>query len=348
MEEQEQQSVILEFGVQTFTLDTYTGYEKTLLMRIFKYCQRDIIDAITSQSKEKEIRFTREEASEQMRHTRIPLSKLEPIKAHYSRLRQGLTNMSKKRVGIPGYTPSRALKYNWFPQLFTVSFHKEGKRQYALLHTPLNVLRCYLDIALGYHRLDLRTYFSFVHFSTRQAYRFYCAYFARNGEKLKPEFIAQTFSHTGNYGSYAGVKKNLLDPAQKEMKEAYDAGRCEIYFRYKPIYHDETAKGIWADSVLFTFIHRDDDHPQGEKLRRLTSCQLRTKVVLKTVWGVDEKVATALCERIRYTMMPELEEFFRRKSWFAEKLEREGKPLRNPGGYMRKAFTEFLDEQEGK
>lgn len=347
MKQLETESVILEFGVQAFTLNTYTVYEHTLLLRILKYCQRDISDAISIQTKEKQLLFTGAEASEQMRHTRIPLAKLEPNKTHYSRLRHSLDSMAGKQVGIPFYNMSGAMQYAWFPQLFTISFHKENKRQYAVLHTPLAVLRRYLSIAMGYHRLNLSTYFSFTHFATRQAYRFYYAYFARNGEKLKPEFIARAFSSTGNYASYANVRKNLLEPALKEMKQAYDNGTCEIHFRYKAIYKDESDKGIWADSVLFTFIHRDDEHPQGEKLRRLTACQMRIKVVLKTVWGVDENVAVSLSQRIRYTMMPELDEFFRRKTWFADKMERGGKPIRNKGGYMRNAFTAFLDEQEG-
>ncbi len=344
----EEPSNILEFGVQTFTLNTYTTYENTLLMRIFMCCQRDISDAITIQTREKQLLFSGPEATEQVRHSRIPLAKLEPNKTHYSRLRHSLKAMSQKKVGIPYYNISGAMQYAWFPQLFTVSFKKEGRRQYVILHTPLDVLRYYLSIAMGYHRLNLSTYFSFNRFATRQAYRFYYAYFARNGKKMKPEFIAQAFSSTGSYPSYAYVKKNLLDPAQQEMRKAFENGTCEIYFRYRAIYDDEDHKGIWSDSVLFTFIHRDDEHPQGEKLRTLNEYQNRTKVVIKTLWGVEESVATALCERIRYTMLPELDEFFKRKTWFADKMEREGKPLRNRGGYMRKSLADFLDEQEGK
>ena len=345
--DEEEQSTILEFGVQTFTLTTYTNYENTLLLRIFKYCQHDFSDAITMQAKEKQLLFYGAEASEQMRHTRIPFCKLEPNRTHYSRLQLSLEAMAKKQIGIPYYNISRAVKFAWFPQLFTVSFKKEGKRRYAVLHTKLDVLRRYLSIAMGYHRLNLHTYFSFAHFATRQAYRFYYAYFARSGKKLRPEFIASAFSTTADYPSYANVKKNLLEPARREMQNAYNNGCCEICFRYKPVYNDEDNKGIWADGVLFTFVHHDDAHPQGEKLHELTTSQLRTKVVLKTVWDVDDKVATALSERITYTMLPELEEFFRHKNWFADKMEREGKPIRNRGGFMRKCFSDFLNEQEG-
>lgn len=42
------EQVILEFGVQTFTLTDYTRYQEMVLMRIIKACQSDISDAITS------------------------------------------------------------------------------------------------------------------------------------------------------------------------------------------------------------------------------------------------------------------------------------------------------------
>lgn len=345
---EDEQSVILEFGVQTFTINSYTIYENTILLRILKFCQQDISNAITSQTKEKQLVFSREETSEQMRHTRIPLCRLEPNKAHYPRLRDALSDMTTKKVGIPMYNESKAIRYAWFAQLFTISYTMESNRHFVILHTSLEVLRRYLSIAMGYHRLNLSTYASFSHFSTRQAYRFYYAYFSRNGSMMKPQFIASAFSAKGQYYSYASVKKDLLEPARIELEKRYKNGTSDIHFRYRPIYKDEDNKGIWSDNVLFTFIHRNDENPQGEKLAKLTTYQLKTKVALKTVWGVDGAVAESLSLRIRYSMLPELEDFFRRKIWYKNEKERKGCPLINKGGYIRKALTKFLDEQEGK
>lgn len=40
---------IIEFGVQVFSLTKYSSYQRCILMRIYKYTQKDISDAISSQ-----------------------------------------------------------------------------------------------------------------------------------------------------------------------------------------------------------------------------------------------------------------------------------------------------------
>ena len=95
------EQVILEFGVQTFTLTDYTRYQEMVLMRIIKACQSDISDAITSYKNNNILVFSKEENSEQIRHRRLKLQLLEPNKTHYNKLKKALTEMSSKRIGIP-------------------------------------------------------------------------------------------------------------------------------------------------------------------------------------------------------------------------------------------------------
>lgn len=84
------EQVILEFGVQTFTLTDYTRYQEMVLMRIIKACQSDISDAITSYKNNNILVFSKEENSEQKRHRRLKLQLLEPDKTHYNQLKEGL------------------------------------------------------------------------------------------------------------------------------------------------------------------------------------------------------------------------------------------------------------------
>ena len=343
------QEFILEFWVQAFTLNSYTRYESTLLMRIHKHCQKDISNAITQQAQTQQLCFSFEENAEQMRHTRIPLSALESNRSHYSRTKGALRSMAQKAMQIPCFQASGAMTYAVFPQLFTVSFMRERNREYVVLHTSLDVLKYYLSNKKGYYRLNLTTYFSFSRFATRQAYRFYHAHLGGPSKKLTPQFIASTFSvkGEGTYNDYASVKKNLLEPARVEMEKAFKNGTSEVYFRYKPIYKDEPQDGPWCDHVLFTFITQEDENPSGAKKEELHAYQTRIKMVLEYVWGVDTKVALELTQRIRYTMMPELDAFFNRQDWFAKEMERKHTPLRNRGGFMRWKLNSFLKEYEG-
>lgn len=338
-------SVILEMGVQCFMLSDYTQYENTLLMRILRCCQEDIHNAITQQRVNNELQFTREECSELVRHRKIAIRLLEPQKGHYGRARIALTDMSKKRILLIAKTQSGKLTYVSFPNLFTVSFSTENQRGYVTLHARIQVLRYFLSTSMGYHRINLDTYFSFRHFSTRQLYRLYYAHFSHGYYKLDPTWIASAFSFGGKYKSYSNIANNLLSVAEKEMKQAYDKGLCDFYFHYKPDYGVKEESQGMCEKVTFTFICRQDDHPEGERLSQLTGFQCRIKTVLDYLWGVDSKVSEGLCARIRLDMIPDLEDFFKRKQWFASMMKERGTPLRNKAGYIVKKVNEFLQER---
>lgn len=338
--------VILEFGVQTFTLTDYTRYQETVLMRIFRECQKDISDAITSHSQKHQLEFSPQENAEQMRHRRLKLKNLEPQSTHYANLRAALTEMSSKPILVPYRLPSHAIQYEHFDSLFTISFVRVGKRDFVDLHIPLKVLRRYLSNDLGYHRLDLRAYFSFTHFSTRQILRFYNAYFARAGRYLKLDFIDSVFSIKERFKTYEAVARNILEPARKEMEQLYQNKLLDIHFKYKPSYGPCDDRSQPPTLVNFYFIHVKDEHPEGERLLKLTTFQEKVYVTLKVVWGINQNVARELAQRIKYPMIPELSDFINHESDYSRKVESQGRPIRNPAGFMRNAMFQFLKKWE--
>lgn len=269
------EQVILEFGVQTFTLTDYTRYQEMVLMRIIKACQSDISDAITSYKNNNILVFSKEENSEQKRHRRLKLQLLEPDKTHYNQLKKALTEMSSKRIGIPYRQHSTAIQYMWFDRLFKASF-----------------------------------------------------------------------CHVGKYKTYSDVANKVLEPARKEMELLYQNKQLDIHFKYKPDYGMGDDRTQEPERVKFFFTHVDDEHPQGARLEKLTSYQECVRVSLKIVWGLDERVAADLAQRIKYAMLPEVSEFFNHESDYRRKLESQGRSLRNPAGFMRNALIRFLEKWE--
>lgn len=340
------EQVILEFGVQTFTLTDYTRYQEMVLMRIIKACQSDISDAITSYKNNNILVFSKEENSEQKRHRRLKLQLLEPDKTHYNQLKKALTEMSSKRIGIPYRQHSTAIQYMWFDRLFKASFCHVGKYDYVDLDIELKVLRYYLSNQMGYHRISLKSYFSFKHFASRQLLRFYNAFFSRTGRTLRLEFISKAFTVKDTYKTYSEVAKKVLEPARKEMELLYQNKLIDIHFKYQPDYGMGDDRTKEPERVKFFFTHVDDEHPQGARLEKLTSYQECVRVSLKIVWGLDERVAADLAQRIKYAMLPEVSEFFNHESDYRRKLESQGRSLRNPAGFMRNALIRFLEKWE--
>lgn len=345
--EQNQESKIVELYVQCFTLNDYTIYEHKLLLRILKYCQPDIHVAITQQSRgDKRLAFSREENAEQVRHVKIPISELEPCRNHHDRARTSLTDMAHKEINIPYQMAPKQRGYIKYPQLFTVSFCREGKKDYAILHLKLEVLRRYLSIDMGYHTFDVDKCLSFRHFSTRQMYRFYYAYFAKGYLKMNPRFIASTFSVKGNYPGYASIAQKLLLPACEEMEKAYQNHQCDLHFTFKPSYADPSHHEMWADTVYFNFMERQDEELSPEKKELLDGYQHQVNLTLVIGWGLDAKVAYQFSSRIEYTMRSDIDILLSNKEWYRKKKEREGIPLGNPAGYIRRALEKFFAERQ--
>ncbi len=338
---------IYEFAVQSLTISDYTTYENTLLMRILKVCQPDIKDAIEQQTKLGHLVLTPRETSEHVRHVKIPMRKLEPNRGHYARLRAALEDMSVKPVCIAYLNKSGKVMFGQYPHLFAATFYHENRTPYVELHSDTDLLYYYLNISMGYHKLDLSMYFSFNNLSTRQMYRLYSAYFKGGRTKLKPQVVAGLLSGTSRYQNYASVAKNLLKPSAEEMERHYRNGSCDVHFRYMPIYNPSMGTHTkWCDMITFTFMSREDEHPQGARLEQLKGFQTKTKVLLMYAWGVKESVAIDLCQRIRLDMMADLDDFFAHKKWFVQHMADLDKPMHNKAGFIVKNLGDFLDKRE--
>lgn len=338
---------IYEFAVQSLTISDYTTYENTIQMRIIKVGQPDIKDAIEQQTKFGHLVLTPREASEHMRHVKIPLRKLEPNRGHYARLRAALEDMSRKPVCLAYVNKSGKVAFGQYPQLFSATFYHENRTPYAELHFSTDLLHYYLNISMGYHKLDLSMYFSFKYLSTRQMFRLYAAYFKGGRTKLRPQVVAGLLSGSCRYQNYASVEKNLLKPAAEELSRRYRNGSCDVHFRYAPVYNPTLGTHTkWCDMLTFTFMSREDEHPEGARLEQLRGFQTKTKVLLMYAWGVKEQVAIDLCRRIRLDMMAELDDFFDHKKWFVQRMADRGTPIRSKAGYVVKALADFLAERE--
>lgn len=342
----EQTTPIYEFAVQALSHTSYTRYENKLLMLIFKYFQQDFKDAITQQTQNHCLTFTPEELTSRVRHRKVELSYLEPRKGHYDRAKLALVSMSQKVITIPYMKAYKALGVVRYPSLFKVNFSYEKSKCMVNLEVSIDLLKHYMSIDLGYHKLDLDEMFSFGNNATQQLCRFYHAYFAMGRNKINVEFLARVLTPKTIFDSYSTICKNLLEPAKREMDNAYSLGKCDIHFTYTPYYEPGSVQGKMPDKLIFSFFLRSDEHPTGNRLLELNVAQKRYLVLLKQVWGVKPKVAEDLVRRIQVWMLPELDQLAENKQKYVDKMKGSKRPVLNPAGYIVKHIGEFLSQKE--
>lgn len=345
--EEQKTNLLLEMNVQCLTITTYTQLENKLLMKLLAYVQPDIKEAITHQRYEgsKQVVFTAEEMSTGIRHRSIPLAALEPRKGHYQRAKLSLQSMTKKPIWIPYYKKPGMMDFYQAERLFSVDFETKNSRNYVNFHFSIQTLRYYLSTAMGYHRLNLDIHLSFKRNSTRQMYRLYWGRFALGYTQIRRGGLANLLSADLKEMSYKSLKAELLEPARKEMKEAFLKNQCEVYFEYK-IASVQDSDNPQRLKLLITCHTRHDDNPSPSQAAELTEYQAKFWFHLKHNWLVDEKVAKSLSQRVKIWMLDELEDLMQKKKWFVENKAKKVNPHFNAAGYIVKNLDLFLTERE--
>jgi plasmid replication initiation protein len=91
---------------------------------------------------------------------------------------------------------------------------------------------------------------------TKYTQRFYelCSQWRSTGFlTLKIDDLRVMFMIEDKYNRYALVKKNVIDVAQKELKECFDKGECDLYFTYK-----EEKKGSSVNGLKIVIITKEN------------------------------------------------------------------------------------------
>ena len=343
---QEECHQILELNVQSLCITPYVQYENKLLMKLLASFQQDIKDAIAQQREEgvKTVQFTAEELDSGVRHRTLPLAVLEPNKGHYNRTKLALTDMAEKKLWIP-FNNKGILDYVRTPPLFSVDFETRHGRILVNLHFCIDTLRYYLSNQLGYHHINLTTLLSFQRNATLQMYRLYHGSFSLGYTTIRCWKLGQLLGMGKAYPNYKSVKQELLEPACREMEQAFFQKKCDIHFNYA-ISQNQDRDESNMKKLVFSFYTAQDDHLSPSREAELIDYQTKLWFRLKNSWGVKDEVAKSMCLRIKIWMRAELDDLMLHKQWFADNMKAKQKPLHNPAGYIVKHLGDFLDKKE--
>lgn len=344
-QEENASTPIVETNAQGLTITSYTQYENKMLLKIIEQTQQDIRAAITQQvdNKSYNLVFTAEENASGKRIVRIPLSKLEPRIGHRERAKQALLNMTKKELWIPYRKAGNSVGFFYLDHLFDVELEQKKQQIIVVFFFPIQALRYYLSIDLGYHYIDLKMLFNFRHNSTRQMYRVYKSYFALGKTTFLPLRLAVILSPRNSFVNYGTIKQSVLMVAKNEMDLAYQHGSSDIHFDFSiKTKHDDSCNPL-SKKLVFTFYTRQDDELDPARKAELEAYQAKICFTLKFTFGVNEQTALDIASKVKIWMLGELNETMDHKMWYVKKKEAEGDEHFNKAGYIVKAMGKFFN-----
>lgn len=179
-------------------------------------------------------------------------------------------------VGIINYA-----KYNVDAKTYDVEVSKE-------------ILPYLVDLSRKFTTYNLCVAISLRHVSTQRFYEFCYQHINEAGERffLDVDKIRQMLNLEGKYESDHKMRKYVFDVAQKELKELYDKGECDIWFEYRP---DEGTKvGKKYTRYWFDIHTRESDKYRDETIKQKQQMALYIYKVALAIYKRDKK----FCQRI--------------------------------------------------
>jgi len=180
-------------------------------------------------------------------------------------------------VGIINYA-----KYNLETKTYDVEVSKE------LLPFLVDLSRKYFTT------YNLCVAISLRHVSSQRFYEFCNQYKNEAGQKffLDVDELRKMLCLENKYAKDSEMRKYVFDVAQKELKDLYDKGECDLWFDYKP---DEVTKvGKKYTRYWFTIHTNESDRNQAETIKQTQQQALYIYKVALSVFKRDKK----FCQRI--------------------------------------------------
>lgn len=121
---------------------------------------------------------------------------------------------------------------------------------------------------------------------TKYAQRFYeyCSQFEHSGFFVTTqEQLREKLMLGDTYSRWASLKQKVIDVAQKELQEAFEAKQCNLYFTYKP-----EKSGRTVTQIKF-FIHSDGKTKSPDDALKLDDCVYHIRTWLSMWLAADKR-----------------------------------------------------------
>ena len=136
---------------------------------------------------------------------------------------------------------------------FISHFDHEFRSSYIQIETSHKILPYLVELASHFTAYNLTVA---IGLKTKYGQRLYeyCSQYENNDPDPKHtnsgyfyltlKDLRQKFMVESKYPRYALIKKFVIDPAHKEIKELYDAGQCNLYFEYREEKYGRTVERL--------------------------------------------------------------------------------------------------------
>ena len=153
-----------------------------------------------------------------------------------------------------------------------------------------------VELAANFTTYDLTVAISLKSTYSQRFYEFCSQYKNRENKTFfySVEKLREMLMLEDKYTLTADFRRNVLEVAQKELKEAYDNGQCDLWFEYAV--KDTDKRKILS---YFFFVHTREDEERKTDYQTVEACIIRITSVLTSFFPRDKKFIKRVQTEIR-------------------------------------------------
>lgn len=277
MTEERKQVVLAQANALTQSRYDFNVIEKRCLYQIIREVRRLFIDTHTGQR----------DLFDNMRITLTP-QMLEGLGDKKKQVYDSLVRLRKRDVEID-------TEDEWMNTGYVTMVKHDKKQDLYLVEVSSEIMPYLVALAENFTTYDLTVAISLKSAYSQRFYE-YCSQYKNRSNKtffFTVEQLRQMMMLEDKYPNIAHFKAKVLDVAQKELKELYDKGQCDLWFEYA--IKDTDKRKILS---YFFFVHTKDED-QSLNYQSISLCIQRITSILSSFFPRDKKFIKRVIQEVQ-------------------------------------------------
>lgn len=278
MKEERNQIMLAQANALTQSRYDFNVIEKRCLYQIIKEVRRLFVDTHTGQK----------DLFDNMRLTLTP-AMLENLGGKKKEVYDSLVRLRKRDVEID-------TEDVWINTGYVTMVKHNKKQDLYEVEVSSEIMPYLVALAENFTTYDLTVAISLKSSYSQRFYE-YCSQYKNRANKtffFTVEKLREMMMLEGKYANIAHFKQKVLDVAQKEIKDLYDKGQCDLWFDY-------AVKDTEKRKVLsyFFFVHTKEEEQAKIDYQSVNTCLQRITTILGVFFPRDKKYIKRVIQEIQ-------------------------------------------------
>ena len=278
MKKERNQIMLAQANALTQSRYDFNVIEKRCLYQIIKEVRRLFIDTHTGQK----------DLFDNMRLTLTP-AMLENLGGKKKEVYDSLVRLRKRDVEID-------TEDVWMNTGYVTMVKHNKKQDLYEVEVSSEIMPYLVALAENFTTYDLTVAISLKSSYSQRFYE-YCSQYKNRANKtffFTVEKLREMMMLENKYPNGNNFKQKVLDVAQKEIKDLYDKGQCDLWFEY-------AVKDTDKRKVLsyFFFVHTKEDEQNKVDYQSVTTCLQRISSILNAFFPRDKKYIKRVIQEVQ-------------------------------------------------